>query len=559
MQSVTQTSRLSIQQKLGISYVIGTLISILVMSGLCWAFERWLDFQIQGFWRVLIIAIGAALIELALGLWSTDFIISRLDRAAEISRAWLRGNLSLRILDPVSDELGTVVQNMNLLVESLEDDEQDLEELRQRNVRLTDQVRALAVVEERNRLARELHDSVKQQLFSLTMTASAIQAQFSKLSAIPDDMDEMVSEMTLAAQTAQREMTRLIKDLRPASLHEQGLAASLNDYTLLFGAQEHLLIYLEVEGDDKLLPPSVVEVVYRVAQEALHNVARHARATRVDVQLRCFSGRVALTVHDNGVGFDIGQAREGFGISNMQERLMTVGGRLVIDSQLGVGTTVIAEVGLPHPIGWYTGGGEMGALRPDIEQWHWLGQRLVIPVGQTWPWLPADQRHLRRPLIEPLAEGTPFKVKYIAGFLGLNRGYVIQQGDEILPLVRVYYNYNQAHHEWRVGDASWELRRIKGGSGRGVLVRNDQPLAALQYRGRQLHTWSEIVYDSRSYKLSYYKNHPGRYTLVNEVGDEVLTVEGQRRLEITLCNPVPLPLLIMVTARIVEEMAAAKE
>ena len=91
------------------------------------------------------------------------------------------------------------------------------------------------------------------------------------------------SEIVNAAQSAQRETTRLIEDLRPGSLEEQGLAAALNDYTLLFGAQEHLLVYLDVQCNDKTLPPAAAEALYRVAQESLHNVARHAHATRVDV------------------------------------------------------------------------------------------------------------------------------------------------------------------------------------------------------------------------------------------------------------------------------------
>jgi regulator of protease activity HflC (stomatin/prohibitin superfamily) len=93
-----------------------------------------------------------------------------------------------------------------------------------------------------------------------------------------------------------------------------------------------------VQGNDALLPPSVAEALCRVTQEALHNVARHARATRADVNLRCLPEQVMLTVRDNGVGFDTGQARRGLGLANMQERVMSVGGRLAVESQPGAGT-----------------------------------------------------------------------------------------------------------------------------------------------------------------------------------------------------------------------------
>ena len=103
---------------------------------------------------------------------------------------------------------------MDLLAGHLEQDEQDLDELQERNARLTDQVRALAVVEERNRLARELHDSVKQHLFSLAMTAGGIRTRFDALRDVPADLAEMVREVETTAQAAQREMTRLIEDLQ---------------------------------------------------------------------------------------------------------------------------------------------------------------------------------------------------------------------------------------------------------------------------------------------------------------------------------------------------------
>ena len=104
----------------------------------------------------------------------------------------MRGNLNVQISDPLPDELGLLSENLDQLASHLEEDEEDLKRLSQSNTRLTDQVRALAVVEERNRLARELHDSVKQHLFSLAMTASAIKARIADLDNVPDDIHEMV-------------------------------------------------------------------------------------------------------------------------------------------------------------------------------------------------------------------------------------------------------------------------------------------------------------------------------------------------------------------------------
>jgi signal transduction histidine kinase len=503
-----------------------------------------------------LVTAGAALAGLALGAWASRSVTHRLGRALETSRAWLRGNLSLRIADPTPDDLGLLAEQLDLLAGHLEQDEQDLDELRERNTRLTDQVRALAVVEERNRLARELHDSVKQHLFSLTMTAGAIRARFDTLQDVPDELAEMVREVETTAQAAQREMTRLIKDLRPGSLQEQGLAMALNDFTLVFGAREHVLIYLEVQGNDALLPPSVSEALYRVTQESMHNVARHARATRVDVHLRCIPELVALTIRDNGIGFDTSQPRHGLGLANMEERMMTVGGVVTVVSQTGAGTSVLAEIALPHPLGTLDFGEITGVDRnrpsPTIENWAWLGQRLVIPVGQIWPWLPADRVRLRRPLVEP--GGEPLMVRREAGFLGFGRDYVFQLGQRRTPLARVHPS--RSGYEWESGGASWALRRVRGLSGRMVLMRNGQPLAAMQYQGRLLNAWSEIVYDGRGYRLSYVKGQPGRCVLADEVGDELLTAVSGDSPQIELHRPLPLPLLVMVTMRIVDEVSS---
>jgi NarL family two-component system sensor histidine kinase LiaS len=550
MRSNSRSPGINLQHKLILAHVVVTLIAILITEVIV---LRWILAQPMRGLDVVLAIIIAALAGLLLGAWASRSVVRRLGRALEISQAWLRGNLSLRIADPVGDDVGLLASQLDLLAEHLEKDEQDLEELRERNARLSDQVRALAVVEERNRLARELHDSVKQHLFSLAMTASAIRARFDTLQDVPDELDEMVREVETTAQAAQREMTRLIKDLRPGSLQEQGLAEALNDYTLLFGAREHILIYLEVQGNDALLPPSVSEALYRVAQEALHNVARHARATRVDVRLRCIPEQVALTIRDDGIGFDTSQPRRGLGLANMEERVMTIGGVLTVVSQPGIGTSVLAEVALPHPLGTLDFG-EIARLdrerpSPTIENWPWLGQRLVIPVGQTWPWLPADQVRLRRPLVEPSEE--LLMIRRDAGFLGFGRGYVFQFGQRRTPLVQV--EHSRSGYEWESDGASWALRRISGLSGRMVLTRNGQPLAAMQYQGRLLNTWSEIIYDGRGYRLSYVKGRPGCCVLVDEVGDELLTAVSGDSPQIELHRPLPLPLLVMVTMRIMDE------
>ena len=549
--------RIELQHKLTLAHAAVTLAAVLLAEGIALGITILLTHE-QVFPQslrnahVLLVALVAALVGALLGAWASRSVTHRLRYALETTQAWLRGNLSPRIADPTPDDLGELAGRLDLLAGHLEQDEQDLDELQERNARLTDQVRALAVVEERNRLARELHDSVKQYLFSLAMTAGGIRTRFDALRDVPADLAEMVREVETTAQAAQREMTRLIEDLRPGSLQEQGLAAALNDYTLLFGAQEHLLIYLDVQGNDALLPPPVAEALYRVAQEALHNVARHARATRVDVHLRCVPEQVALTVGDNGTGFDPAQSQRGLGLANMQERMLAVGGRLAVESQVGIGTTVLAEAGLTRPLGAQMDIARLDRDRPSptIENWAWLGRKLVIPVGQVWPWLPADQVHLRRPLVEPAEE--PLVVRPRVGLLGLRRGYVLQPGPHQLPLARL--RHVASGYEWESQGAAWALHRVRRLSGGTVLARNGQPLAAMQYQGRLLNTWSELVYDGRGYRLSSVRGQPGRYVLVDETGDQVLLIQGGTSPQVELRRALPLPLLVMAAMRVVDEM-----
>jgi signal transduction histidine kinase len=548
------------------TYAAVTVIALLVVelgtraiAVLSW--NATLSPQVDWVRYLLVRLAGAAAVSLLLGIGISRSLTWRLRRLVDVGRAWLQGNLSLRIADPVADDLGLLAEQLDLIAEHLERDEQDLRELRDSSTRLTDQVRALSVSEERERLARELHDGVKQHLFSLAMTASAIRTRFGEAatgsqeaSTPAADLAEMVVEMETTARTAQREMTRLIADLKPRSLEERGLAAVLNDYTLLFGAREHLLVYLDAQGSDTLLPPAMAETLYRVAQEALHNVARHARAGRVDVQLRCTPEQVRLIVRDNGVGFDTRQVRQGMGLANMQERMMVVSGRLTVQSRPGNGTAVVAEAGLTRGRGSRdeVPSADQDRPRPTIENWAWLGQRLVIPVGQVWPWLAADQVHLRSPVLE--AGVGALRMEPSAGWMGLKKGYVLHSGQQAVPRVQVWRN--RGGYEWRFQGAAWALNYVRGPNARMVLARNLQPLAAVQTQGRLLDAWSEIVYDGRGYRLDCAREPSGRCVLVDETGEEVLAVEDSAGLQIMLYRPLALCLVVLVALRVVDQGAS---
>jgi two-component sensor histidine kinase len=399
-------------------------------------------------------------------------------------------------------------------------------------------------------LARELHDGVKQHLFSLSMTASAIRTRLESEPATSTDVREMVQEVETTSKTVQRELTRLIEDLSPGTLEEKGLAAALNDYTLLFGAREHILAHLDVQGNDALLTPPIAESLYRVAQEALHNVARHARATRVDVRLRCLPEEAMLTLSDNGIGFDPEQVQRGLGLGNMQDRMMSIGGRLTIESKASDGTTIRAEVGLTQPLNPFAkvAGQERERPNPRIENWGWLGQRLVIPVGQTWPWLPADQVHLYRPLVE--AGEEPLYARPGLNLFGQQRVRFLAREAQGKPWLRI--RHHRSGYTWRSDYAKWTLETIRGpgNATRAALMRNGQPLAAMQAQGRLLSRWTEIVYGEQGYRLAQDKDHPGAYQLTDQSGEEIVSVKGGPTFCIELSRAIPLPLLVMVILQV---------
>ncbi len=561
--------RISLHLKLVLASLAVTLMAALLTAGfsldvVCLNVRPSFFTRPAWFLYLALLVGGTLLVGLALGAGISYLFTRRLHAIIDVSRKWLRGNLSVRIPES-SDDLGLLAKQLNVLAEHLEQDERDLQELLENNDRLADQVRTLAVIEERNRLARELHDSVKQHLFSLGMTAGAIRAHFDALEAKEArdvaEMGEMVREIEGTAQSAQQEMARLIEDLRPGSLQSQGLGAALNDYALLFGAREHFFIHVDVQGHDGLLPPDVSEALYRVAQEALHNVAHHSQATRVDIRLVSIPEHVTLTIQDNGVGFHVDKVSagpgHGLGLDNMQERMLPVGGRVTIKSERGCGTTVVAEVGLAAARDRRA---EIGRFDerwsgPSIENWSWLGQRLVIPVGQTWPWLPADYIHLRHPLVD--ADEEPRLIKQGSGLLDLMVAYVLQIDGRHLAIRRRAGLWDEGGYEWRSEGSSWSLRGVHPHSDRMVLLRNGQPLAAMQMQGRLLNTWTEIIYAGRGYRLSADKEKLDLFLLTDDAEDDILFIVDSPSPTIELYRTVSLPLLMMAALRAVNEAEAA--
>jgi signal transduction histidine kinase len=212
------------------------------------------------------------------------------------------------------------------------------------NARLHERSRELSIVEERNRLARELHDAVTQKLFGLVLAAESGAALIDHDAAQAAAQLELVREL---AREAMEELRSVIVHLHPAALASQGLAAALDKHVDGLRRTHGREIDLRITGDAPVAA-AVEGDAFRIAQEALHNALRHAGAdAQIAVRLECEPDRLALTVTDDGVGFDpaapAGRSRR-LGVTTMAERARAAGGRLAITSKPGAGTTVRLEV-----------------------------------------------------------------------------------------------------------------------------------------------------------------------------------------------------------------------
>jgi signal transduction histidine kinase len=216
------------------------------------------------------------------------------------------------------------------------------------NARLHERSRELTIAEERNRLARELHDSVVQQLFGVTLAA---ESAGSLLARDPEAAAAQLARAQALARGAIEELRSVVSALRPASVEAEGLAGALRKHVEVLRRVTGREIALRDAGAAEAVPAlddDAAAQVFRIAQEALQNALRHAGAERIEVRLEP-GPPLVLTVADDGCGFDPDAASvrsQRLGLTSMEERAAAVGARLAISSREGEGTTVRLEVPL---------------------------------------------------------------------------------------------------------------------------------------------------------------------------------------------------------------------
>jgi NarL family two-component system sensor histidine kinase LiaS len=309
--------------------VSGAVVGALVLSG---PYSPTQVFAVGWAVAIVLIVFGVIAIALLAGLIGTVFgfftargLTRRLDRVTATAVAWGQGDFSRTIEDRSADEIGRLGRHLNRMAVQLE----DLIAARQE----------LSALNERNRLARDLHDSVKQQMFAVSMNLGVAEMLWDQDP--PAARDRLNAVRDLVRQS-QQELTTIIQALRPAPLEDKGLRLALAEHVERWQEQTGITAVFEADVD-RALPLPVEEALFRIGQEALSNVARHSGATRVLVTLAARNGEASLSVNDNGRGFDRGRRRPGVGLRSMRERAAALGGEVNIKSGVA-GTSVMARV-----------------------------------------------------------------------------------------------------------------------------------------------------------------------------------------------------------------------
>lgn len=280
---------------------------------------------------VTIVTIIAAIAGLVFGYLTARSITRRLKGLSVAANEWGHGNFSAHANDASEDELGQVARQLNRMAEQL----QNLLQARQK----------LATLEERNRLARDLHDSVKQQIFAVSMQIGATKVLLKR---DVNAAEVRLNEAEKLVHQAQQELTSLIRELRPVALEGKGLVAALRELATDWTQQTNIVATVRIEGvtgtlPAETLPLTLEEALFRVAQEALSNVVRHSKATLVQLTLTLTSETVTLSIADNGQGFDpTRHGHLGVGLLSMQERMKSLGGDVQVESTPGKGARIIA-------------------------------------------------------------------------------------------------------------------------------------------------------------------------------------------------------------------------
>ena len=275
---------------------------------------------------ILILLLAAGVVGTIFGAMTARGMVKRFERVSQVTDAWSQGDFSEFIEDPVGDEISQLTTRLNHMAEQL-----------QQFLRRSQE---MAVSEERNRLARDLHDSAKQEALAASFQLGTALTLFER---DPKSAKSHLVEADNLVDSVRVELTDLIHELRPPSMNGARFDETLNEYIIEWAHQTGIEVTLSVDGSIDL-PLEIKQAIYRILQEGLANVARHSSAEAVDVVMRFRDNSVDFCLSDDGVGFDIQGAHDGMGLDSMRERVESLQGDFSIQSKPGHGTEICITI-----------------------------------------------------------------------------------------------------------------------------------------------------------------------------------------------------------------------
>lgn len=273
-----------------------------------------------------VLLIGVAPFGALFGFLMARNLTKRLARLEKAAAAWSQGDFDVMPEESSRDEIGQLSNRLNQMAQEIS--------------QLLHHRQALTLLEERNRLASDLHDTVKQQNFATLMQIRAAKNRVTQISDSEAALRYLDSAETLLKQS-QQDLEGVIGELRPTQLEGIGLTVALRQFSDEWSARTHITTQINVSGEHPI-SLAAQEALYRLTQEAFSNIARHSNASHVVVELNYTPQCVKLTIEDDGQGFDPERVANGFGLSTMRQRMTAVGGNLIITSDKGV--VILAEI-----------------------------------------------------------------------------------------------------------------------------------------------------------------------------------------------------------------------
>jgi two-component system sensor histidine kinase UhpB len=299
--------------------------------------ERQLRAEFKENILLLFFAIGIS--TLVIGIALNQLVIKKLQRFVEAASLFGRGEFKKTISFKSDDEIKKLAESFNRMAETL------TEKMRLERKYLSQIIEAQE--NERRRISRELHDEIGQALYAIKLNLEMIDKDL--FHTTPVIRGRLGEAKSLSSQTLTA-MRRLSLDLRPTMLDDLGLIPTLRWYIQNFSNRLGISSNFETTGFEEKLSPRVETAFYRIVQEALNNIAKHAQADRVEISLVKRDSRIYASIQDNGKGFDLGRvlhpesSERGFGIVGIQERISLLGGQMDIQTKPGFGTLIHFEI-----------------------------------------------------------------------------------------------------------------------------------------------------------------------------------------------------------------------